>query len=80
MNYQLTNSKTLWGFGIAIGLLIARRLLEQYAGIIISETDWDAIIYTASLIAGWFGIYGIRDAIRKETIINNLKSKEEVKN
>lgn len=79
MNYQLTNSKTLWGFGIAIGLVIARRLLEQYAGIQITETDWDTILYVASLIAGWFGIYGIRDAIRKEQILNNFKQKEQEK-
>ncbi len=64
MNLTLASSKTLWGFGIAIVLYIARLILEQN-GVIIPNTVFDAVTEVATYIAGFYGIYGIRDALRK---------------
>ena len=79
MNFQLNNSKTLWGFGIAIALIIVRKILETN-GMIIPDSEWDIIVQAVSLIAAWFGVYGVRDAIRKTQIQNYLTPKEETKN
>lgn len=64
MNLTLASSKTLWGFGIAIVLYVARLILEQN-GIIIPNTVFDAVLEIVTYVAGLYGIYGIRDALRK---------------
>jgi hypothetical protein len=64
MNFDLNKSKTLWSFGIVLVLVTAKALLEQN-GVIIPGTIWDAIFELSTYIAGFFGIYGLRDALRK---------------
>lgn len=61
----LNNSKTLWGFGIALFIYIVQNILAA-AGIagpdnLLIKTAIEVII----AIAGFFGVYGIRDALRK---------------
>lgn len=62
---RLNNSKTLWGFGIAIFIYILQNILIalNIAGPdnLIMKTAVEAVI----AIAGFFGVYGIRDALRK---------------
>lgn len=64
MNFTLASSKTLWGFGIAVVLYVTRLILEQN-GVIIPNTVFDAVLEIVTYIAGMYGIYGIRDALRK---------------
>lgn len=64
MNFDLNKSKTLWSFGIVIILVTAKTLLEQN-GVVLPGTTWDAVIELSTYIAGFFGVYGLRDALRK---------------
>jgi hypothetical protein len=64
MNFDLNKSKTLWSFGIVFVLVAAKALLEQN-GVILPGSTWDAIIELAVYISGFFGVYGLRDALRK---------------
>jgi ABC-type protease/lipase transport system fused ATPase/permease subunit len=64
MNFELNKSKTLWSFAIVLVLTIGKALLEQN-DIVLPGTTWDAVIEITVYIAGFFGIYGLRDALRK---------------
>jgi len=64
MNFDLNKSKTLWSFAIVLVLVTAKTMLEQN-GVIFPGTTWDAIIELAVYISGFFGVYGLRDALRK---------------
>lgn len=64
MNFALTNSKTLWGFGIALFVLILENVLNHY-GVVVEKSIWDLALTVVELIAGYYGVYGIRDTMRK---------------
>lgn len=64
MNLTLNNSKTLWGFAIAI-VLYAARLILTHNGVIVPDTVFDAVVEIATYISSFYGVYGIRDALRK---------------
>lgn len=61
----LKSSKTLWGFGIALFIYVIQSVL---AAMNIAGPD-NLLVKTAVevvvAIAGFFGVYGIRDALRK---------------
>jgi hypothetical protein len=60
---NLTNSKTLWSFGLALIFIISRILLVN-KGIAISDSLEASLIEILSFIFSFFGIYGFRDALR----------------
>jgi len=64
MNFDLNKSKTLWSFGIVLVLVAVKILLEQ-KNIVLPGTVWEAVMELATYIAGFFGVYGLRDALRK---------------
>lgn len=65
MNDSLNKSKTLWGFGVALGLFVVKVVLDVFFGIEISEPIFSAVIEIVQVVAAFFGIYGVRDALRK---------------
>lgn len=61
----LNNSKTLWGFGIALLIFIIQQVL-----VVFNVADPDNMLVNAGIevviaVAGFFGVYGIRDALRR---------------
>lgn len=65
---RLNNSKTLWGFGIAVFIYILQNILNALNIASPDNLIVKAIIETVIAIAGLFGVYGIRDALRKMSL------------
>ena len=61
----LSNSKTLWGFGIAVFIYILQNILVALNVAGPDNLIMKAVVEAVIAIAGFFGIYGIRDALRK---------------
>jgi|GEM_PF-1373306 len=62
---RLNSSKTLWGFGIALLIFIIQQVL-----LVLNVAGPDNMLVNAGIevviaVAGFFGVYGIRDALRK---------------
>jgi len=64
----LSNSKTLWGFGIAVIIYILQNVLIALNVVGPDNIIMKSIIEAVIAIAGFFGVYGIRDALRKMSI------------
>lgn len=79
MKINLGNSKTLWGFGIAILILSAKAILESLYGIKIPDPVFDLVTELFSYAAALVGVYGLRDAIRNTQIQIYNKELEESK-
>jgi len=63
----LNNSKTLWGFGIAVFIYIIQNVLVTLNIVGPDNLIMKSIIEAVIAIAGFFGVYGIRDALRRMT-------------
>jgi len=64
----LNNSKTLWGFGIAVFIYIVQNILIMLNVAGPDNLIMKSIIEAVIAIAGFFGVYGIRDALRKMSL------------
>lgn len=64
MKFDLSKSKSMWGFGLAILFYFGRKLLIAQ-GIVLPEGEWDWIIMFVNGFLLCYGVYGFRDAIRK---------------
>jgi hypothetical protein len=64
MKFDLTKSKSMWGFGLAILFYFGRKLLIAQ-GVVLPEGEWDWIIMFVNGVLICYGVYGFRDAIRK---------------
>lgn len=65
---KLTNSKTLWGFGIAVFIYVVQNVLIALNIAGPDNLIMKAVIEAIIAIAGFFGVYGIRDALRKMSL------------
>lgn len=63
MKFDLSKSKSMWGFGLAILFYFGRKLLIAQ-GIVLPEGEWDWIIMFVNGFLLCYGVYGFRDAIR----------------
>lgn len=65
---RLTNSKTMWGFGIAVFIYIIQNVLITLNVVGPDNLIMKSAIEAVIAIAGFFGVYGIRDALRKMSL------------
>lgn len=62
---SLKGSKTLWGFGIAVFIYVLQNVLTAFN---IADPDnliLKTFIEVVIAVSGFFGVYGVRDALRK---------------
>lgn len=62
---KLNTSKTMWGFGIAVFLYIMQSILVAFNITSPDNLILKTFIEVVIAVSGFFGVYGVRDALRK---------------
>lgn len=61
----MKDKKAVIGFGIALFCFIAYMVIQFVFGITISQTIVEVVFQLVGIVAGFFGIYGVREQIGK---------------